>query len=173
MEIHYIIANIFSLLSSICTAVSVVKKSKKDLIKWQTYNIVFYIFACIVLHAYTALISVLISLVRNILSYKDCLTKNISVILCLLIIVMGLLANNQGIIGFFPILAIVSYTVLMYTTKNEQQMRYALILNMILWFFYNLYILAYPSALTNVLIFLWTLIQIIKNQKKKELQNFS
>ena len=158
------------MLSSICVLVSVAVKSKKSLIKWQTFNILFYIFACIVLNAYAALVSIFIALVRNILAYKDKLTKRITFVLCLLILVVGVWVNNRGIIGIFPIAAIVSYTILIYTTKNEQQMRYALILNMVLWFVHNLFIRAYPSAISNVAICLWTAVNIIKNRKdfKKE-----
>lgn len=158
------------MLSSICVLISVAVKSKKSLIKWQTFNILFYIFACIVLNAYAALVSIFIALVRNILAYKDKLTKRITFVLCLLILVVGVWVNNRGIIGIFPIAAIVSYTILIYTTKNEQQMRYALILNMVLWFVHNLFIMAYPSAISNVLICLWTALNIIKNRKdfKKE-----
>ena len=168
MEMSLIIGNIFSLLSSICVLISVAVKSKKSLIKWQTFNILFYIFACIVLNAYAALVSIFIALVRNILAYKDKLTKRITFVLCLLILVVGVWVNNRGIIGIFPIAAIVSYTILIYTTKNEQQMRYALILNMVLWFVHNLFIMAYPSAISNVLICLWTALNIIKNRKDFE-----
>lgn len=165
METSLIIGNIFSLLSSICVLISVAVKSKKSLIKWQTFNIIFYIFACIVLNAYAALVSIFIALVRNILAYKDRLTKRITFVLCLMILVVGVWVNNRGIIGIFPVAAIVSYTILIYTTKNEQQMRYALILNMVLWFVHNLFIMAYPSAISNVAICLWTALNIIKNRK--------
>lgn len=165
METHLLIGNLFSFLSSLCIVISAAQKSKKDLIKWQTFNIVFYMIACVALHAYAALVSIFIGFVRNILSYKDRLTKNITGVLCLLIVIVGLLANNRGIIGIFPIVAIVSYTVFIYTTKNEQQMRYALVLNMMLWFVHNFWIMAYPSAITNILICLWTLFQIFKNKK--------
>jgi len=162
---NLIIGNIFSLLSSLCIAISAAQKSKKDLIKWQTFNIVFYMIACVVLEAYAALVSIFIALVRNVLSYKDRLTKKITAFLCLLIVIAGMWANNRGAVGILPIIAILSYTIFIYTTKNEQQMRYALILNMVLWLIHNVYIMAYPSALTNVLICLWTLIQIFKHKK--------
>ena len=123
--------------------------------------------ACVALQAYAALISIFIGLIRNILSYKDRLTKSITGILCLLIAVAGLWVNNRGFIGLFPIAAIVSYTIFIYTTKNEQQMRYALLLNMMLWFVHNLWIMAYPSAITNILIFLWTVVQIVKNRARQ------
>lgn len=165
---HFIIGNIFSLLSSLCVAVSAAQKSKKDLIKWQTFNIVFYMIACVVLEAYAALVSIFIALVRNVLSYKDRLTKKITAFLCLLIVIAGMWANNRGAVGILPIIAILSYTIFIYTTKNEQQMRYALILNMMLWFIHNMYIMAYPSALTNVLICAWTLIQIFKHKKPRK-----
>ena len=56
----------------------------------------------------------------------------------------------------------------MYITKNEQQMRWALILNQILWLIHDAYIQAYPAALTDVIISVWTLIQAIKYIKRQK-----
>ena len=152
MTTSLIIGNIFSFLSSICVLISVAVQSKKKLIKWQTYNIVLYIFACIALNAYTALVSISIALIRNILAYKNRLTQHITFVLCVFITIIGFFVNNKGVIGIFPILAITSYTVLIYTTKNEQEMRYALVLNMLLWFIHNFFVMAYPSAVANIII---------------------
>ena len=122
MPTYLIIGNIFSLLSALCIAVSVVKKSKKDFMFWQIGDTVFGIVVNIALFAYAALVISVICLIRNILSYKDKLTKNITYILLILGVVIGLYANNRGIIGWLPIIASASYTICIYATKNEQQM---------------------------------------------------
>ena len=152
MQTYLIIGNIFSLLSAICLAVSVIKKSKKDLIWWQVIDVIFCILSNIFLYTYSALTTNSISLVRNVLAYKNKLNKNITWILLILCVIAGLCANNRGIIGLFPIIASASYTIFMYTTKNEQQMRWALVSNLLLWFVHDAYVQAYPSALTDAVL---------------------
>ena len=165
MQTYLIIGNIFSLLSAICIAVSVIKKSKADLIWWQILDVIFCILSNIALYTYAALTTNSVALIRNILAYKNKLTKNITWILLILCVVVGLWANNRGIIGLFPIIASASYTIFMYTTKNEQQMRWALVSNLILWFVHDIYVQAYPSALTDIILSIWTGTQIFKNRR--------
>ena len=41
-------------------------------------------------------------------------------------------------------------------------MRYALVINMLLWFIHNAYVQAYPSAIACIVLCFWTILQIIK-----------
>ena len=164
MPMYLILGNIFSLLSAICIAISVLKQNKNDLIWWQIIDVIFCILSNIALYTYSALTTNSISLIRNILAYKNKLNKNITWILLILCIIAGLCANNRGIIGLFPIIASASYTVFIYTTKNEQQMRWALVLNLFLWFIHDVCVQAYPSALTDFVLSIWTGRQILKNK---------
>ena len=165
MSLYLIAGNVFSLISAICIAISVIKKNKADLIWWQILDVIFCILSNIALFTYSALTTNTISLIRNILAYKNRLTQKITWILLVLCIIAGLLANNRGIIGLFPIIASASYTVFMYITKDEQQMRWALVSNLLLWFIHDIYVMAYPSALTDIILGVWTSIQILKNRK--------
>ena len=166
MPLYLIIGNIFSLLSAICIAVSVIKKNKSDLIWWQIIDVIFCILSNIALYTYAALTTNTVSLIRNILAYKNKLNKKLTFILVVLCIIAGLWANNRGIIGLFPIIASASYTILMYTTRNEQQMRYALVSNLVLWFIHDFYVQAYPSAIMDMVLSLWTVLQIFQNRNK-------
>ena len=167
MKTYLILGNVFSLLSAICIAISVLKKNKNDLILWQVIDVIFCILSNIALYTYSAMTTNSIALIRNILAYKNKLTKKITWILFILCIVVGLYANNRGLIGLFPIVASASYTIFMFTTKDEQQMRWALVSNLILWFVHDIYIQAYPSALTDVVLSIWTSVQIFKKSKIK------
>lgn len=166
MQIYLITGNIFSLLSAIFIAVSVLKKNKADLIWWQILDVIFCILSNIALCTYAALTTNTLALIRNILAYKNKLTERLTWLLFALCIIVGIYANNRGIIGFFPIAASASYTIFMYTTKNEQQMRWALISNLALWFVHDLYVQAYPSAITDVALSVWTAIQVYRNKKR-------
>ncbi len=164
MQTYLIVGNIFSLLSAICIAISAIKKSKTDFMYWQIGDTLFGMVANIALYAYAALVISIVCFIRNILSYKNKLTKNITVILLIISVIIGLYANNLSYIGLLPIIASASYTICIYATKNEQQMRWALTINMILWFVHNLYVQAYPSAIANILLCAWTFLQIYKNR---------
>lgn len=164
MQTALIIGNIFSLFSAICIAVSVIKKSKKDFMYWQIGDTLFGIIANIALSAFAALVISIICFIRNILSYKNKLSKNITYFLLIISVIVGLYANNLGVIGLLPIIASASYTICIYITKNEQQMRWALTVNMLLWFIHNLYVQAYPSAIANIVLCGWTFVQIYQNR---------
>ena len=166
MQPHLIIGNIFSFLSAVFIALSVVKKNKKDLIWYQVIDVIFCILSNIALYTYAALTTNTIALIRNILAYKNKLTRKITWVLFVLCIIFGLWANNRGFIGLFPIIASSSYTIFMFTTKNEQQMRWALISNLMLWFVHDIYVQAYPSAATDIGLSIWTAVQIFRNRKK-------
>ena len=167
MSTYLIIGNLFSLLSAICIAVSVIKKEKKTAILWQLWNIVFSIFACIALQAYAALVVCTIVLIRNYLACKDKLNDRITFVLVVLCIIVGLIINNLGIIGLLAIVASSSYTFFMYISKDEQQLRWALLSNLILWLIHDSYIQAYPASITCAVLIVWTSIQIIINKSKK------
>ena len=168
MQTYLILGNLFSLISAICIAISVLKKNKKDLIWWQVVDVIFCILSNIALYTYSALTTNSVSLIRNILAYKGKLTKNLTWILLFLCVAAGLYANNRGIIGLLPIAASAGYTIFMYITKNEQQMRWALVFSLVLWFVHDVYVQAYPSALTDAVLGVWTAVQIFKNRKALE-----
>ena len=159
-----IVGNIFSLFSAICIAVSVIKQSKKDFMYWQIGDTLFGVVANIALSAYAALVISVVCLIRNMLSYANKLTKEITIVLLIISIVIGLYANNLAIIGLLPIIASATYTICIYITKNEQQMRWALAINMLLWFVHNFYVQAYPSAIANIVLCVWTFVQIYRNR---------
>jgi len=165
MQTHFILGNIFSLIAAICLGVSVFKKTTKDLLLWQVMEVVFCILSNLALVTYSALTTNSIALVRDLLAYKNKLTRNVTLVLLGLCLIFGLIANNRGIIGLFPMAASFVYTVFLYATRNEQQIRFALIINLMLWFVHDFYVGAYPSAVMDVGLSAWSLFNIFRNMK--------
>lgn len=165
MQSYFILGNIFSLIAAICLFVSVFKKTTKALLLWQIFEVVFCILSNVALVTYSALTTNSIALVRDILAYKNKLTRNITFVLLFLCVIAGFAANNRGIIGIFPVAASFVYTVFLYETRNEQQIRFALIINLMLWFVHDFYVGAYPSAVMDVGLSAWTLLNIFRNMK--------
>ena len=167
MQTYFILGNVFSLIAAICLGVSVFKKTTKDLLLWQVMEVVFCICSNIALVTYSALSTNSIALVRDILAYKRKLSRNITIVLLCLCVGIGFFVNNRGIIGMFPMAASFVYTVFLYATRNEQQIRFALIINLMLWFVHDFYVGAYPSAVMDVVLSAWTLFNIFTNMKMK------
>lgn len=159
------LGNIFSLFSALCVAISMLKKRKNNLMHWQAFNSFFGVIADIVLMANTAVIIDTLCLVRNTLSYKKLLNKTFVVLFMIASISLGLYVNNLGWIGYLPILASTEYTLCIYITKNAQQMRYAAVVNMVLWLIHGICIRAYAGSVVSVFLIIWTIVQIIRNQK--------
>lgn len=166
MTTSLIIGNIFSFLASLCTAVSVVKRSKTDFMHWQVGNTLFAILTNVALFSYSGVTTNAVSLIRNILAYKNKLSLIRTVFILAASLSLGLIFNNRGLIGILPVLSSAGYTFCIYITKNEQQLRYALIVDLSFWATYYLYIQAYPSVITYSVLNVWTLIQIIRYRKR-------
>jgi hypothetical protein len=84
---------------------------------------------------------------------------------CSLFIGIGLFTNNRQWIGLLPILAEVSFALIMYFSKTAQQLRYGLVFNLPLWFIHDIYIQSYPAAIADFTLTIWTLIQIFRYRK--------
>ena len=163
---NLIIGNIFSFFSASCLAISVTRQSKKGVLIWQIYNISFYLIAGVLLQTYAALVTSSVALLRNVLAYKDKLTMRLTLILVIFGAAFSLYVNNLGIIGMMPVVASVEYTTCIYISKNEQHLRYAFVVNALLWALHNYFVHAYPSSLVNVFLVVWTMLQIFINRKK-------
>ncbi|MBO7645341.1 MAG: YgjV family protein [Alphaproteobacteria bacterium] len=168
MQTNFILGNIFSLVAAICLAISVFKKTTKSLLLWQSVEVVFCILSNIALVTYSALTTNSLALVRDILAYKNKLTETATFLLLVGCIIFGLMANNRGFVGVFPMMASLVYTLFLYAFRNEQQIRFALIINLMLWFVHDFYVGAYPSAVMDVSLSAWTLFNILKNMKIKK-----
>lgn len=121
----------------------------------------------IALFAYAAAVTNSIALIRNILACKNKLTSQMTFALSAVCIIVGWYINNLGIVGWIAVIASTSYTIFMYTTKNAQQMRYAMLANIVLWLIHDFYIQAYPSVITGIGMFVWTIIQIARHEHQR------
>ena len=165
-----ILGNIFSFCAAVCLAVSVMKKSKKSLIGWQIGDTVLCVISNLILLSYSAMVISAICVVRNVLSYFNKLNATLTVILLLTGTIIGLWANNRGVIGWLPVIASAEYTVCMYLFKSAQGMRYALILNLLMWLVHDAYIQSYPMAGMDLALSIWTAWQTFKNRRSNQIK---
>lgn len=137
--------NIVALIGSILMVYAGSAKDRKKIIYIQTLQILAFTISTLILGGFTGTIVNLISIVRNILSYKDRLTNSIKVILILLCVTLSLIFNNLGLWGLLPLLSTIIYTCFM-NVKNTIKLKLLIISTMFLWLIYDILIHSYTSA---------------------------
>lgn len=110
----------------------------------------------------------ILTLFRNTLQVKNKLNRNFTIIICLLMIIVGIRFNNREWLGVLPILASVSYTICILVLKSAQQMRFALVVNLIQWLIFDFLVKAYPMFIMDIIIIIITLINIIRYNNNYE-----
>ena len=165
-----ILGNIFSFCAALCLAVSVMKKSKKSLIGWQTGDSFLCVISNLILLSYSAMIISGMCMVRNVLAYFNKLSRALTIILLFAGATIGLWANNRGVIGWLPVIASAEYTTCMYLFKSAQEMRYALIANLLMWLIHDAYIQSYPMAGMDLALSIWTAWQTFKNRRSNQIK---
>lgn len=162
---RFILAQIFGVLGSIAMVISSWQKSRKKILFFLLFDNIFYFIQYILLHAYTGAFTNVIGLVRlGLFSYKgknDFFKKNyVLYIICLLYILIGFITyENLG--SIFPIIASVIYAVVLWQ-DNPKKIRIGTAFMLFMWMVYNLLVHAYVGALSEGIMFMSSILAIIK-----------
>ena len=162
---NYELGIFFSFIYSVVFMVSVFQKSKKEMLKVQVIDQIVLGLSNFFLMAYSAVVTNIVNTIRNYLTYKGKLTKTIGVLCIIFYVVFGLMVNVRGFIGFLPIIASSTYVIFCLGSKNVQQQRAGLILNLLIHLVHDIYIKAYPTVITEIIVVILTTYNIYKDRK--------
>lgn len=109
-----------------------------------------FVISDLVLGGITGAIINAISLIRNILCYKNKLGTKAKIFITFINVILCVLFNNLGLIGFLPLINTVAYIWLM-TTKNVRKFKLLIAFTMLMWLIYDITIKSYTSALFDFL----------------------
>lgn len=165
--VSIIIGNLIALIASILMVYSGMLKQKKKILYFQTVQIGMLVISNIILGGITGAIINVLSMIRNILCYKDKLGLKEKIIITILAVIFTIKFNNLGYIGLLPLVSTVVYIWLM-NIKNVKQFKLLIAFTMLMWFIYDMTIKSYSSALfdfMNIIANIVTIFQIktIKN----------
>lgn len=171
MIYNFTLGTIFSLCCAILITWSTFSKNKKDMAKIQIFNPIFGALSNFFFCSYSAVVTNVVNVIRNYLTYKGKLNQIITTSCIIFYILFGIFFNTKGWIGIFPILASSSYAMFCLKSKNAQSLRYGLLLNQILWLIHDVYIKAYPSIIVEILVSIITVYNIIKYSMNNKSRN--
>lgn len=171
-ETSIIIGNLFSLLAMITDSVSGTRKKHSEIMAVQIVSQFFYGASSVALKGYSGTAQNVVAVFRNYAAIKNIKNKALEWILILAGVVLGILFNNRGLLGWLPIIANFEYSVSVFKLKdNETALKIAFIINMLMYIVFNGVIMNYVGALACVVIAGTTIISLIKESKDAKHQN--
>ena len=165
--VSIIIGNVIALIASILMVYSGMLKQKKKILYFQTVQIGMSVISNIILGGITGAIINAISMIRNILCYKDKLGLKEKIVITILSVILTFKFNNLSYIGLLPLISTIVYIWLM-NIKNVKKFKLLIAFTMLMWFIYDVVIKSYTSAIfdfMNIVANIVTLFQIksVKN----------
>lgn len=171
-ETSIIIGNLCSLLAMITDSVSGTRKKHSEIMAVQIVSQFFYGASSVALKGYSGTAQNVVAVFRNYAAIKNIKNKALEWILILAGVVLGILFNNRGLLGWLPIIANFEYSVSVFKLKdNETALKIAFIINMLMYIVFNGVIMNYVGALACVVIAGTTIISLIKESKDAKHQN--
>lgn len=158
------LGNLFSLIGALFLLKSTLVKDKQEMLKLQIFDSTAHTISTIFLGGYSGAVTCMITVIRNVLQYYNRINKYIVYLFLVLILIVGLLFNNSGLIGVLPVVACMMYTLVMFKTTSAKHLKVGLIVNVLMWLIYDIYILAIPSIVTDLTIAVSTVISLIRTR---------
>ena len=158
-----IIGNLFSLCAMISDSISGTRKKHSEIMAVQIVSQFFYGASSIVLKGYSSTVQNVIAVLRNLAAMKNVKSKVLEWGLILAGVVLGVVFNNRGLLGWLPIVANLEYSIAVFKWKeNEKALKLAFIVNMVMYAVFSLVIMNYVGTLSCTVIAVTTAISLLK-----------
>ena len=173
---RFILAQIFGVLGACAMILSSWQKERKRILFFLTFDNIFSFIEYLLLSAYTGAYTNIIGLIRLYLFGKkgknDFFKKKyVLIIVCLLYILIGTLTYD-GIGSIFPVVSSVVYAIVLWQ-DNSKNIRIGSSIMLFMWCIYNVLVHAYVGVLTEGILFMSSLLAIIKIDILKNKKVFS
>ena len=158
-----IIGNLFSLCAMISDSISGTRKKHSEIMAVQIVSQFFYGASSIVLKGYSSTVQNVVAVFRNLAAMKNVKSKVLEWGLILAGVVLGVVFNNRGLLGWLPIVANLEYSIAVFKWKeNEKALKLAFIVNMVMYAVFSLVIMNYVGTLSCTVIAVTTAISLLK-----------
>lgn len=161
-----ILGNLFSLLASIISVISTRAKTYQKTLLIQTLDSILFTLSCICLHGYSGIVINICGAIKNLSCALFNIKTPIKIVFIILTVVFGVLFMDKSLYGVLPIIASTYYSTVMFQTKNVNKLKFALLINNILWLIYEIIILDFIGVIFKIISII-SCIQIQLTNKKR------
>lgn len=159
---NIILGNLFGIVDGIFYCCSSQGKDEKRISFYQGIGGMFALLCQFFLEGYQGVITCIFALCRTWGKYFGFLNKKNVYFLIFFQLLLGFYLNQEGILGLFPVVSSVTYTLMVANSNSKKTFCRAMIINSALWFIYNISILAVTSALFNIIAIVLSIVNIKK-----------
>ena len=161
--------NVFTLLAMVCNAISSTRKTPQGVLWVQNLSQGVYVVSAIVLKGYSAAVQNVIGVIRNLIATRKGSHKAVEWILIVLGVALGIVFNNRGWLGWFPILANLEYSLAIYWFKdNEYILKITFAVYMLMYTVFNLCLFNFVGFIANMVVIITTVTCIIRDARDKK-----
>ncbi len=165
-HIAVLIGNFFSLCAMISDSISGTRKKHSEIMAVQIVSQFFYAASSIALKGYSSTVQNAVAVFRNLAAIKNIKSRVLEWTLILAGVVLGILFNNRGLLGWLPVIANLEYSIAVFRfTDNEKALKLAFIVNMVMYAVFSLMIMNLVGAVSCSVIAFTTLTSLIKNRQ--------
>lgn len=164
---NVIIGNVVFLIASFISTLIGLEKNKYKYLLYQLIVFTIMIIGNALLGGYSGVIANSISIIRNIVCIKYKYNNSKKLFFFFLQLVITILLNSEGLIGYLPVIAVGIYTLLI-NQNDEVKFKYVVILSQLFWIIYDILILNYVDVIFGICTIatnLYTAIKILKDNK--------
>ncbi len=161
-----VIANIIALVASIIMVYTGVFKNKKLILNMQNVQMGLLCLSNTLLGGISGAIMNGLGIVRNLLCYYKKFNIPVKIIFIIISTILTILFNNMGIIGYFPLIAVVVYTWLI-TIEDIVKFKILIIFTMVMWVIWDFTIKSYTTVIFDLFTIVTNLISMYSIKHKK------
>lgn len=172
----YWIAQAFGVLGLLVMVISLFQKNKDKMLGYVVVNGVFFGIEYLLLEAYSGMFSNFFGIFRTYVSKEKEKHNNLNkwYVLLFFIIgytIIGFISFDGKIISLLPIIAEIVYVITLWQEKVKK-IRIGTLLMVILWLIYDIFVKAYPSMITDLIVMSSTIVAIVMQDvlKRKEVK---
>ena len=170
MEVNgIVIGNILALCAMISDGISGISKKRRQILAVQIVSQFFYGASSIVLKGYSSTVQNGVGVLRNVAAIKDVKNRILEWALILAGVVLGIVFNNLGLLGWLPIVANFQYSVSVFRFReNEKALKLSFIISMLMFAVFNGVIMNYVGVASCTIISVITAVSIYRAAKRKD-----
>ncbi|MCX4249491.1 MAG: YgjV family protein [Bacilli bacterium] len=163
---YVVVANIIALIGSVFMVLASYVKSDKRCVILQSFQIFMFIISNIILKGITGVVINSLSLLRNIFAYKQKLNNYIKYMILGFMVVLSIMFNNLGIVGYLPIIGTTVFTIFI-NNEDTFKFRLSLSFSILMWLIYDVYIMSYSSAIFDLFSVIGGIFVLFRESKVK------
>ena len=163
-----LLGNVCSLLAMGSDAVSTKQKTPRGMLLVQCASQVFYVIGAVVLKGYSGAVQNAVSVLRNLSAAYKIGGKAVEWALVAAGVVLGVVFNNRGVLGWLPIVANLQYSLVVFRCGDDERLlKKSFFAAVAMFAVFNGVILNFVGVAGNIVLLAMTALELRKSKTKE------